>query len=269
MDGDFDRHERRMWAGAADAYARSFARLCAGAVPSLLAAAEIGPGVRMLDAGTGPGTVAREAVRLGARVTAVDAEPGMVALAAAAVPEAEVRHAVLPELPFEDGAFDAVVGNFVVNHVEQPAVTLAELRRVVRPGGRIAVTIWHDAGNRAMDLFNRALDAAEAQRPVYPTLPVNFARTVEGFAGLLAEAGWSEPACRELVWTHRADPDEWWQGPAGGVANIGLVVTGQPADTFTRIKASYDRLAAEQLGPDGRLELPASALLATGRTAAE
>jgi SAM-dependent methyltransferase len=219
----------------------------------------------VLDVGTGPGTVAAAALVRGAEVVAVDAEPGMMALAAVNAPGAEVRHAVLPELPFSDGSFDAVVANFVVNHVEDPWAALIELRRVVRPGGRTAVTIWHDTGNEAMTLFNLALDEAGVERPMYPTLPVNFARTAEGLRGLLEHAGWAEVVSSELAWTHRKDPEVWWSGPAGGVANIGLVVTGQTPEMLARIKSAYDRLAAERAAEDGLVDLPAVALLASGR----
>ncbi len=266
MAGEFDAHERRMWAGRADAYARSYAANCAHAVPELLDAAGVAAGVTVLDVGTGPGTVAAAAVARGALVTAVDAEPGMVELAAARVPGAEVRVAVLPELPFADGAFDAVVANFVVNHVEHPAAALAELRRVTRPGGRIAVTIWPGAPNSAMALLNDALNAADVVRPVLPSLPaeLDFPRTAEGFAALLAEAGWADADCRELGWTHHADPEVWWSGVAGGVANLGLVVTSQSPETIALIKRHYDRLAAAYLGADGLLALPSAALLAGG-----
>lgn len=137
----FDESERLMWAGRGAAYARSFAKLCAYPVAQLLDAAEVGPSMRMLDVGTGPGTVAAAASARGATVGAVDAEPSMVELAMQAAPAADVRVAALPALPFGDGEFDAVVANFVLNHVGQPRVALAELRRVVRPNGWIALTI--------------------------------------------------------------------------------------------------------------------------------
>jgi SAM-dependent methyltransferase len=263
MAGEFDTHERHMWAGAADAYAGSFAALCAATAGALLDAAAVGAGTRVLDVGTGPGTVAAAALARGAEVVAVDAEPSMVALAAANAPGAEVRHAVLPRLPFADGSFDAVVANFVVNHVEDQQAALVELRRVVRPGGRLAVTIWHGTGNEAMSLFNLALDEAGVERPVYPA-PVDFARTAEGLRGLLEQAGWAGVDSGEVAWTHREDPEVWWSGPAGGVAGIGLVVTGQTPEMFARVKSAYDRLAAERLAPDGLIALPAVALLASG-----
>jgi SAM-dependent methyltransferase len=265
MAGEFDGHERRMWAGAADAYAGSFAALCGATAGALLDAAEVGAGTRVLDVGTGPGTVAAAALARGAGVVAVDAEPGMVALAAANAPEAAVRHAVLPELPFPDASFDAVVANFVVNHVEDPWAALSELRRVVRPGGRLAVTIWHGTENTAMSLFGLALEEAGVVRPAYPTLPVDFARTAEGLSGLLEKTGWADVVSRELAWTHREDPEVWWSGPAGGVAGIGMTVTGQTPETVARIKSAYDRLVARRVSADGLIDLPARALLASGR----
>jgi SAM-dependent methyltransferase len=118
----FDASERRIWTGRAEAYAGSFAKLCAYPVPLLLDAAGVRSGVRVLDVGTGTGTAARAARERGAESTAVDADPGMAAPASAAVPDADVRVAALPGLPFADDGFDAVVGDFVLNHAGRPRV---------------------------------------------------------------------------------------------------------------------------------------------------
>ena len=150
----FDAYERRTWAGRAEAFAGSFAQLCAYTVPQLLDAAGVRAGVRVLDVGTGTGTAAVAACRRGAKVTAVDAEPSMVELAARAAPAADVRVAVLPQLPFDDGRFDAVVGNFVLNHVGRPRDALAELRRVL--AHRKVPELLHDRDLRARDTSRRA-----------------------------------------------------------------------------------------------------------------
>ncbi|WP_435271497.1 class I SAM-dependent methyltransferase [Streptomyces sp. 1222.5] len=105
-------------AGRTGAYARGFGRLCAHPVPALLDAAGVGAGARALDVGTGTGTVALAAQERGARVRAVDADPAMMAEARRRGIAAEV--AVLPVLPFADGALDAVLGNFVLNHGPAP-----------------------------------------------------------------------------------------------------------------------------------------------------
>ena len=139
---DFDTYERELWTGRASAYERGFARLTAHAAGPLLDAAGAGPDTRLLDIGTGPGVVAGAAAARGARVTAVDAEPSMAEAAARNVPGLDVRVAVLPDLPLPDGEFDAVTGNFVIHATGDPAAVLAELRRVLRPGGRLALTTW-------------------------------------------------------------------------------------------------------------------------------
>ncbi|HEY1484537.1 MAG TPA: class I SAM-dependent methyltransferase, partial [Micromonosporaceae bacterium] len=155
MTLEFDRHVRAQWAGKADLYERSFASLCAGAASSLLDAAEVTVGTKLLDVGTGPGTVAREAMRRRASVSAVDAERSMVEKTREHVPD--VRIGTLPDLPFLDGTFDAAVANFVINHVGDPAAAVRGMRRVVHTGGMVAVTIWGDSPTRL--LFVDAIDA--------------------------------------------------------------------------------------------------------------
>ncbi|MPY31457.1 class I SAM-dependent methyltransferase [Streptomyces adustus] len=265
----FDESERLIWAGRGAAYAASFAKLCAYAVPPLLDAVEVGSSVRVLDVGTGPGTVAAAACARGATVTAVDAEPTMIELAVSAAPAAEVRLAALPELPFPDAQFDAAVANFVLNHVGRPQAALAELRRVVRPGGWIAVTIWAAPPAPGQALIGRAIQAAGAVRP--PHLPAglaaedDFPRDESGLRELMASAGLREAACETLRWDHRASADEWWSGPAGGVAFGGQLVQSQTPPVRAEIKRHFDLFSAEFADEDGLLTLPHAALLARGR----
>ncbi|WP_431955118.1 class I SAM-dependent methyltransferase [Actinacidiphila sp. bgisy167] len=264
----FDESERRAWAGQADAYAASFAKLCAYPVPELLDAAGVREGVRVLDAGTGTGTAAALACERRAKMTAVDAEPAMVARAATAVPEADVRLAALPRLPFADDAFDAVVGNFLLNHVGRPRQALAELRRVTRPGGRIAVTIWAVPTAAGQALLGRAVQAAGVTRPAHlPALAPadDFPRTERGFAALLEEARLTNVGCETLTWDHRTTCEEWWSGPAAGVATIGRIVTSQVPAVVAEIKMHFESLCAEFADPDGVLVLPHAALMAHGQ----
>ncbi|MET9104248.1 class I SAM-dependent methyltransferase [Streptomyces antibioticus] len=264
----FDESERRAWAGQADAYAASFAKLCAYPAPELLDAAGIKQGVRVLDVGAGTGTVAALACGRGAKVTAVDAEPGMVAQAALSVPEADVRLAALPHLPFADDEFDVTVGNFVLNHVGQPRQALTELRRVTRAGGRIAVTIWTAPAAAGQALLGRAVQAAGVIRPAHlPALAPedDFLRTEQGLAALLGEAGLTDVVCETVTWNHRTTPEEWWSGPAAGVATIGQIVTSQDPVRAAEIRKHFDSLCAEFTGPGGELILPHAALIACGQ----
>ncbi|MDN3023016.1 class I SAM-dependent methyltransferase [Streptomyces sp. S.PB5] len=276
----FDAAERAMWAGRAEAYAASFGRLCAGPVGALLDAAGVPDGGSegpagdsaessarpyVLDVGTGTGTAALAALERGARVCAVDADAGMVAAARARGVAAEV--AVLPELPCPDGEFDVVLGNFTLNHVGRPRAALAELRRVLRPGGRIALTLWGARRGAGQGLLGRACGAGGAVRP--RDLPrmdpaEDFVRTPEGVAGLLHEAGFKSAECTELAWDHRTTVEEWWGGVAAGLTTVGLVMAAQDARTVVRIRREYERLSARFAVGGGELALPHCALLAHG-----
>ncbi|WP_312870165.1 class I SAM-dependent methyltransferase [Streptomyces himalayensis] len=266
----FDENERLIWAGRAHAYADTFARLCAHPVPVLLDAAAVGDGVRVLDVGTGPGAAAAAACARGAKVTAVDAEPSMVRLAAQSVPKADVRLAALPDLPFADGEFDAVVANFVLNHVGRPRAAVAELRRITRASGRVALTIWAAPPAAGQTLIGRAMEAAGVTRPDHlPALdPLeDFPRTPDGLAELLRAADLREVHCELLTWNHTATAEDWWAGPASGVACIGHLLTSQPPYVIAEAKRHYDLLSGEFAGSDGMLSLPHAALLAHGRMA--
>ncbi|OIJ63799.1 class I SAM-dependent methyltransferase [Streptomyces mangrovisoli] len=262
---EFEASERAMWDGRAAAYGASFGRLCAYSAEALLDAAGVGPDQDLLDAGTGTGTVAVAAGERGARVRAVDADGSMVA--AARDRGIDARVAVLPELPFPDGAFDAVVANFVVNHVGRPRAALAELRRVLRPGGRIAVTVWGKRRGAGQDLLVRACREAGAE-PAVPGRRLDpaedFPRTPDGLARLLTDAGFGAVAGRELEWDHRAGAEEWWSGAAAGIGQVGHLVAAQPPATRERIRRAYDGLCAEFADGAGGLLLPHVAVLAHG-----
>lgn len=261
----FDAYERKMWAGRAEAYGRTFAKLCAHPVAELLDAADVQAGRTVLDVGTGTGNGAAAAAARGAEVTAVDADGDMVKVARRNVPGARFHQAVLPYLPFGEGAFDAVIGNFVVNHVGDPGSAIAEMRRVLRPGGRLAATIWRYPGMAGQLLLWRALEEAGVEKPAdLPRADVDFPRTESGFAALLAATGLREVRCTAVLWEHRVDPESWWADATSGLATIGLVLGRQSPEKRSRIKSHYDRLAAELTSPSGELVLPHATLLATG-----
>jgi SAM-dependent methyltransferase len=260
---DFDAYERALWAGRAAAYTGRFGRLTAHTADALLDAANVTGSGDVLDIGTGPGTVAAAALARGATVSAIDADPEMVETAVRDVPGLDVRVAILPELPFPDAAFDAVVGNFVINHVAEPADTLAELRRILRPGGRLALTCWPVPGEKAQSIVRDAIDAADVPWPDdIPAPPFATHGEAMAFHALVAAADFADVTVDELVWGHVVDPEDWWEGPLAGVGSTGVVVNRQDAATVARIKAAYDRLISGYAIGGGRVRLPARALLA-------
>jgi len=266
---DFDTYERGLWAGRAAAYERGFARLTAHTAGALLDAAGVAAGTRVLDVGTGPGVVAGAATARGARVTAVDAEPGMAEAAARKVPGLDVRVAVLPDLPLPDGAFDAVTGNFVINAVGDPVAALAELRRVLRGGGRLALTCWNYPPTGVTSLGSEAIEAAGVPWPDdIPVPPLRAHSSPDAFAALITGAGFAGATARLLNWEHRVDPGEWWEEVyLSGVGSNGVVIGRQDTATVARIKDEFDRVVARYAVDAGQVALPAVAVLGSGQRA--
>lgn len=113
--------------------------------PAMLALAGDVAGRRVLDAGCGSGPLSAALRERGAIVTGVDASAGMLALARRRLGDGVALHVVdlRERLPFEDGAFDDVVASLVLHYLEDWGPTLGELRRILRPGGRLIVSVDH------------------------------------------------------------------------------------------------------------------------------
>jgi len=93
----------------------------------------------VLDVATGTGLVAHELLRRGHEVTGVDLSPDMLAVARRRLGDrVELVEASAEALPFPDAAFDHLTVTYLLRYVTSPGATLAELARVVRPGGVVA-----------------------------------------------------------------------------------------------------------------------------------
>ena len=145
--------EHAGWQRAAARYNDTFAPATAPFVTPLLEAAGLSAGQRVLDIACGPGHVAAAAARRGAVAQGLDFSAAMVAIARNTYPAIAVIEGDAEDLPYADGAFDAVVSGFGIHHVPRPEAALAECRRVLTPGGRVAFTVWAaPAANMAWSL---------------------------------------------------------------------------------------------------------------------
>ncbi len=141
-------------------------------------------GRSVLDVACGPGIVACDLARRGATVVGIDVTPTMVELAVrrasdlGVAPRTEFRTGTMERLPLPDATFDVVVSRYALHHAAAPAVVVAELLRVMRPGGaavvvdfdatedRQAAAAYDDAERRRDPSHVRNLTAAE-QRALF------------------------------------------------------------------------------------------------------
>jgi ubiquinone/menaquinone biosynthesis C-methylase UbiE len=201
--------EHSGWQRAAPVYAASFARITALFVGALLDAAEIAPGARVLDIACGPGQVSDAARIRGAEAAGVDFSAAMIAQARAQHPAIAFREADAERLPFEDASFDAAICNFGVHHFENPARALGEARRVLRPGGRFAFTLWaRPQDNTPWRILRDAIAAAGDARVLAPA--ANEARIQrEALLATARAAGFADVTETELdrIWRLPRDAD--------------------------------------------------------------
>jgi SAM-dependent methyltransferase len=106
------------------------------------ALAGVAPGAA-LDAACGTGRHAAALVAAGHQTIGVDRSPEMLGIAATKVPEADFRTGDLMALPLDDASVDVAVCSLALTHLTDPAPAIAELARVVRPGGRVILSDAH------------------------------------------------------------------------------------------------------------------------------
>ena len=152
------RHARDLFAPLGPTYDRVGAVLSFGQDPRwrrFLADRLPRDGGHVLDVATGTGLVAQELLRRGFRVTGLDQSTEMLARARERFADrVELVEGSADELPFDDASFDHLTFTYLLRYVDDPAATLAELARVVRPGGTVAMLefgvprgIWRPAWN--------------------------------------------------------------------------------------------------------------------------
>ena len=150
MDARLQRRVQRYgWDRAATVYEDAWQAQLRPAHDAMLALARLRPGERVLDVACGTGLVTFRAARAvcGGEVMGTDISGEMVAIAARqaryrAGARVRFERAEAEDLPFLDGMFDVALCGLGLMYVPDPIRALREMRRVLRPGGRIAVAVW-------------------------------------------------------------------------------------------------------------------------------
>jgi SAM-dependent methyltransferase len=252
----------KAWTGTGEAYAASYAELCLGTAGALIAELGAPAGRSLLDVGSGTGALAARLAQAGWEAVGCEPEPTMRAVSGREHPDISVRTGALPALPFPDAAFDAVTANFVLNHVGDPRVAAGEMARV--SGGLLAATIWTRSPSW---LWLEVRDAAGLDPAAARGLPADkdFERTTDGFARMLAEAGWRDVRSHELVWAWQVAPETLWASAEGGVASAGALYLGLGEQDRQAFRRAFDDVCSRH-AVDGILHLEHVAAIAIGRT---
>ncbi|OBK20868.1 hypothetical protein A5634_11850 [Mycobacterium asiaticum] len=195
---------RAMW--ALGDYALMAEEVMAPLGPILVAAAGIGPGVRVLDVAAGSGNISLPAARTGATVVSTDLTPELLERSQARAAEENLKLSYLEAnaqaLPFGDNTFDTVISAIGVMFAPEHQLAADELVRVCRPGGTIGLISWTHEG-----FFGRMLAAIRPYRPsLSASLPPSALWGRENYiGGLLGERVTRVDASRGLLSVTRFD----------------------------------------------------------------
>jgi SAM-dependent methyltransferase len=150
----------------------------------------VGPGVSLLDVGCGAGRSCRMAADLGATVAGLDATRELLEIARGRTPGGDFRLGDMEDLPWPDGAFDVVTGFNSFFIAADMVAALREARRVARPGGRVAMTVFGRPERCGSTAMFRAVARLLAGPPAGGGAPAGPALHEEGvLEARTAEAG--------------------------------------------------------------------------------
>jgi len=268
---NFDPHgirafEHASWQRVAADYGDTFATATRGFIEPLLDAARVGAQTRVLDVCCGPGLVAGAAAARNATTAGVDFSSAMLAIARDAQPRVEFSQADAEALPYADGGFGAAVSNFGVHHVPRPTAALAEMHRVLAPGGRAAFTVWPrpDTNVPWQLLFDaiRQHGALDAAKTPPPSGSIN---SEDNCRAALADAGFHDVDARlfQREWLVRNVRD-LLAAFRNGTARTAALIDAQDAAALPAIGAHMAQ-HAERYRRGDALHIPIAAIVAWGR----
>jgi SAM-dependent methyltransferase len=263
----FKDFERAGWETVVDEYAGAFGELTIQSSGPLLDAVEAGPGVRLLDVASGPGYVVAAAAERGAIATGVDFSAPMIAEAARRYSKMNFRHGDAEALPFGENSFDAVTMNFGLLHLGDPDKALAEARRVLRPGGRFAFTVWAKPEETAG--FGITLGAIQTHGNMRVPLPdgppfFRFSDWAESNRSLAA-AGFTDTAIKKIPQTWRLPSvDALFEAMQAATVRTAGLLKHQTPEALRSIRVMM-RNACGLYQRNGAVELPMPAILAAAK----
>ena len=267
-----------MWAAVAPGWARHAAYADARGAEigeKLLALVAPAPGERVLELACGPGGLGLAAaprVAPGGEVVLSDVVAEMTAIASAradamGLTNVSTRVLDLEDIEQPDDSYDVVLCREGLMFATDPRRAASEMRRVLRPGGRVAVAVWGPAERNPW--LGVVFDAVSAQldRPVPPPgIPGPFSLAdAEELGTLLRTSGLAEVAVSEVpVPLRAASFDEWWMRTSALAGPLATILATLPDRAIHAITARLRESTSAYQTPSG-LEFPGLSIIAVGR----
>lgn len=241
---------------------------------ALLAGLRLAPGERVLELGAGTGALARrlaEAVRPGGTVIASDVAPGMVDVIRAStqdVPGIEAAQIDACDIPLADASVDVVVFRMGLMLLGDPARALAECRRVLTPGGRLAVAVWagpeHNPWLTTVGMAAMMHGLVQGGPPTGPCGPFALADP-DTFSRLVAAAGFDDVTVRAVDEVAPVGiADEHFETVRHLAPHLAATIAAAPAEQLAAVRTTAAHLL-DRYGGDGGLRIPVRSLLCLGR----
>ncbi|MDQ3740831.1 MAG: methyltransferase domain-containing protein [Actinomycetota bacterium] len=270
---DFRAESRARWEGAAAGWVArrpAFQRAAQPVSMAMIDLLEPQPGHTVLELAAGPGDtglLAAELVQPGGKVVITDGAEGMVEVARRRAEElgvanVEVRQMEAEWIDLPAASVDGVVCRWGYMLLADPGAAFRETRRVLRPGGRVALAAWTDYDHNAwFNIIGRALGEDRPQ----PGLPGPFGFAEPGHVdGLLEEAGFDEILVETLDFTMRMpSKDAYFEHQRALSTRFNAALAGMTPAEHARVRDEIDRLLEPFLGAEGSVALPARTWIAS------
>ena len=266
---EFGAAERAGWTDSdvAAQYVAHFTDAADQAMEGMIAAASPKSGQEVLDLCCGHGAMTSALCARGCNVTGLDFSSAMLEHAARRAPGARFREGDAQDLPFDDANFDIILSTCGIMHLPDQPRALAEVRRVLRPKGIFAMTVWF--GPDVSPSFRIAFGAMKAHADPSVSAPpqpdfFQFARR-DVAEEMFGEAGLHivKHDTIDCVW-HLDTPEQLFKIYSEGTVRMAMLLSAQPVSAVKAIRQAMTDAVARDHAVDGgyRVQIPAALVIA-------